>query len=329
MSEPVTKAILWAGIAAEQLGAGLAGIPHVALQQVQGLDGFLQALPGAEIVALPSYHYTAETARALRERGGTVRFLQLLTAGYEQLEPQGVPAHITVANASPAMAPAVAEHAVALLLALARNLPEFVRNQQSGTWDRKDFKGLRSIAGARIAIVGFGHIGQGIAQRLRPFGAQIIAVSRARHEHPLADEVTLLEDLDHTVATIDAIMTALPHSPATHHLIGAGLLAAVKPGAVLVNIARGGLVDTAAVIAALGSGRLSGFATDVTEAEPLPAGSPLWSAPNVLITPHVAAADGDAAGRRLASFAAGNIARYLAGETPDSRITVRSPESVS
>lgn len=329
MSDVRVRTLLWPGVAREQLVAELASLDVIDLDVANDFGDFAEKLDGAEILALPSYHYSGDVARALYQRGRSLRFIQLLTAGYEQVGEAGVPAGVALANASPAMAPAVAEHAVALLLALCRDLPTFVAQQQRRYWERHDFKRLRSLVGARVAIIGFGHIGREIAVRLRPLGAQIVAVTRSGAAAPLADEAISLDRLTEVVASVDAAIVALPYVPANHHLVGAALIESFRPGALLVNIARGGLVDVDAVVPALESGRLGGYATDVTEPEPLPPASRLWNAPNSLITPHVAAADGDAGGRKLACFAAENILRFVRGEKPRSLIVLVPTEKAS
>ncbi|MFT3965436.1 MAG: NAD(P)-dependent oxidoreductase [Sphingobium sp.] len=324
-SERKTGVVLWAGIGRQAIAERLARADVIDLRVVDDIDGLETALPGAAILALPSYHYSGEVARLIDRRGSGLGLLQLLTAGYEQVERHGVPATLTVANASPAMAPPVAEHAIALLLALARNLPAMIGRQREKRWERGDLRALRSLSGAKVAIVGLGAIGREVARRLRGFGAHVIAVSRAAHGDPLADAVIPLDRLDDALALADAVILSLPYTAANHHLIGARALARLRRGALLVNVARGGLVDTDAVVAALESGHLGGFATDVAETEPLPSSSPLWSAPNSLITPHVAAADGDAGLRRLAEFAASNILRHIAGEGAGSIVSLPQP----
>jgi phosphoglycerate dehydrogenase-like enzyme len=116
------------------------------------------------------------------------------------------------------------------------------------------------------------------------------------------------------LARADVVLVAVPYSKDTHHLIGADEFAACKRGAILINVARGGLVDPVALAAALKSGQLGAAGTDVTEPEPLPAGDPLWGAPNLIITPHVAGASGPVGRERLAGFVAANVARFVAGE---------------
>jgi phosphoglycerate dehydrogenase-like enzyme len=225
-----------------------------------------------------------------------------------------VPPGVVVANAGDSWSPGVAEHAMALLLALVKCLPQAILNQPRHAWERSQTARMGSLEGQTLAIVGCGSIGREFARRARPFGMRIVGLSRTAKPDPLADEVQPMSALDAVLARADAVLVAVPYSQATHHLIGAAQLAACKRGAMLINIARGGLVDPLALAAALKSGQLGAAATDVTDPEPLPPGDPLWDAPNLIITPHVAGAAGPVGRDRLARFVAANVGRFVAGE---------------
>ena len=143
---------------------------------------------------------------------------------------------------------------------------------------------------------------------------RIIGVSRSAKPEPLADEVCAVGQFNAVLARADAVLITVPYSKVTHHMIGVEQLAACKRGAVLINLARGGLVDPAALAAALRSGHLGGAALDVTSPEPLPADDPLWDCPNLIITPHVAGACGPVGRARLAEFIGANVERFVAGQ---------------
>jgi len=266
------------------------------------------------VLMCPNPVYTRPLAEALRGRGSAIKWLQLLTAGYDALVEFGIPKEVAVTGAGDAYAPAVATHAVTLMLALQRRLLDCAANKAAGRWDRA-MSGAMSIPyGGEVAVVGFGSIGSEIARYLRPMGARIVAVSRRAAPTPLADRVAPVGDLGKILPGAAAVILALPLAPDTRHLIGASELARMKRSAVLVNIARGGLVDSEALAVALGAGTIAGAALDVTDPEPLPAGHRLWQAPNLIVTPHVAGSCGSLGGARLADVAAANLRRYLAGE---------------
>ncbi|MFT8247301.1 D-2-hydroxyacid dehydrogenase [Roseomonas sp. BN140053] len=318
------RVIYWArlGLARAQVTEALRAVPGVELQVVEKLPELLDALPGAE--GLVCYDAPEPEARAVREAaeapGGALRWMHILTAGREGFDAAGLPRGVAVTWAAGAVSPTVAEHAMALLLALARRLPEMVGQTSRGQWDRAAAGRATSLEGATLLILGLGHIGREIARRARPFGMRLVGVTRTPGEEPLLDEVHGLPALPELLGRADAIAVALNLAPETRHLLDAAALARCKPGALLVNISRGGLIDQAALRDALVEGRLGGAGLDVTDPEPLPADDPLWSSPNLLITPHYAGGGSRASLERLAEGAAGNLRRLLAGEALQHRV---------
>ncbi|MFG2893061.1 2-hydroxyacid dehydrogenase [Streptomyces sp. NPDC048248] len=214
-----------------------------------------------------------------------VEVVQTLTAGIEHMLPAlpQMPSGARLCNARGLHDASTAELALTLTLAALRGIPDFVRGQDAGEW-RQGFQ--PALADKSVLIVGYGSIGSAIEDRLTPFEcARVARVARTAREtlrgpvHPLSSLYALLPDAD-------VVVLATPLTEETRGLVGRDFLARMKDGALLVNIARGGIVDTAALLAELESGRLRA-ALDVTDPEPLPAGHPLWHAPGVLITPHV------------------------------------------
>jgi phosphoglycerate dehydrogenase-like enzyme len=308
------KAALWPSIAGKEIAASLRAIPGIDLAIVDHVDKLAAVAPEIEALVIGGHYFDARVAEVLRTRARRLRFIQSFTAGYEGLQAHGVPAGVVVANAGDSWSPAVAEHGMALLLALVKCLPHAILNQPRHAWDRTQTARMGSLEGQTLAIVGFGSIGHEFARRAKPFGMRVVGLSRAGGPDPLADEMQPISALNAVLACADVVLVAVPYSKATHHMIGAEQLAACKPGAILVNIARGGLVDPVALAAALTSGRLGAAGTDVTDPEPLPPGDPLWDAPNLIITPHVAGASGPVGRDRLARFVAANVGRFAAGE---------------
>jgi phosphoglycerate dehydrogenase-like enzyme len=230
-------------------------------------------------VCVPDYRTTLRTMRAL-DRLPTLRVVQTQLAGYDgQLEllPEGV----VLANASGVHDDATAEHAVGLALAVLRGIPEAVRSRGHWTnlWDQ------RSLADSRVLILGYGSIGRAVAERLVPMRAAITGVASRARDDTLIGRVHGVDELPALLGDQHVVIVLLPLGEATRGFVDDTVLAALPDGAVVVNVARGGILNTQAVLRH--AGRLR-FALDVTEPEPLPDGHPLWSAPDVLITPHVA-----------------------------------------
>ena len=212
---------------------------------------------------------------------GNVRWIHSIGAGVDGFtgvaEPS-VPPAILLTRASQPFGREIGEYVVARVLAACQHLPRFAEDQRARRWAPHP---PRRARGTRAIVVGMGEVGSGIAEALRAIGVAVTGVSRSGRG---AEPVSSLPDL---VPDADWLVLAAPLTPETRHLVGRGLLERCR-GAWLVNIARGGLVDEAALVEALDAGRLAGAALDVFEEEPLPEGSPLWAHPGVIFSPHVA-----------------------------------------
>ncbi len=233
------------------------------------------------------------------------------------------PVHFT--NSAGIHGPPVAETAVAAMLYFARGLDLAVRAQREGRWGGDDFWGddspVAELSASVVGVVGYGGIGRGVAERALAMGSRVLALRRraARAEPPVRPEEGRLEvcsgdaALARIAAESDYLVLAAPETPQTRGLVGRRMLASMKARAVLVNVARGGLVDEEALLAALNSGRLRGAALDVFREEPLPPGHPFFAHPRVLVTPHVSAATRNYWKRQVA-LVADNIRRFARGE---------------
>jgi phosphoglycerate dehydrogenase-like enzyme len=277
-------------------------------------DAMIPELPAADVLICPDNFYSAKLADAVRRDAPKLAFIQLLTAGYDNAKKQGVPAHVTLCNAGEAYAASVATHAIALLLALQRHIPTVYANQARHAWDRAFTPKLTMPAASTVIVIGLGPIGREIARILRAFGARVIGVTRRGQPDTVADEIVASSALHGALARADAIVIAAPLDDSTRHLINARALAACKKNAVVVNVARGGIIEPRALDAALRSGAIAGAGLDVTDPEPLPPNDPLWDAPNLIITPHCAGASGAASGERLTDLVCANLARFMRGE---------------
>jgi phosphoglycerate dehydrogenase-like enzyme len=205
----------------------------------------------------------------------------------------------------------LAEFAVFGVLAGAKDLSRLLAQQRDHTWSGR--WQMRQVAEMTVLVVGLGGIGAEVARRLSGLGATVVGTSR--HHRPVdhVDRLIRTDQIAATVPDVDAIVLTLPGTAATERLIGAAVLAAVKPGTILVNVGRGTVVDEDALLAALRDGRIGFAALDVFAAEPLPADSPLWDEPNVLVSPHTAALNA-AEDRLIAELFAANASRLLNGE---------------
>lgn len=216
-----------------------------------------------------------------------LRLVQTLHAGYEQWRPF-VPEGVMLSNGRGAHGGSTAEWVVAVLLNIYRELPMFARQQDAGVWRQQD---TDTLIGKRVVVLGAGDLGTNLAARLAPFDTDVTLVGRTARPGvvALSEVATLLPDAD-------AVVSMLPDDPSTRHTVDRDFLARMRDGAVLVNAGRGPAVDTDALLVELRSGRLRA-ALDVTDPEPLPPGHPLWSAPGLLVTPHVAGSTAGAAER--------------------------------
>lgn len=244
-----------------------------------------------------------------RTHGLEIGLLQSQSIGYEGVEEQ-LPAGLRFANASSVHETSTAELALALTLAAQRRIPEFVRAQDAHSW-RARFS--ESLADRRVTLLGFGGVGKAIAARFAGFEVELTAVaSRARTEDGIV--VHAIDDLHDVLATTEILVASLPGGPQTHHVLDAAALAALPDGALVVNVGRGPLIDTDALVAEVASGRLR-TALDVTDPEPLPEDHPLWSLPGALVVPHVGGAS-SAMRPRIAKLVKAQIERLVAGEPP-------------
>jgi phosphoglycerate dehydrogenase-like enzyme len=274
--------------------AGLAGVDMeiVALGRDMGETGDVGPVPIPASVAdvefyVPSFFPSPASSAVLSEMRG-LRVVQALTAGVDWIRPH-VPASAALCNARGAHDASTAEWVVAAMLGALRAFPLFSAEQAAGRWS---YQGTDQLATKNVLIVGYGAIGAAVEQRLAGFEVTVQRV--ARRPRPGvggvggAGEVAGLADLPSLLPGADVVVLLVPYTPETKALADSGFLSRMKDGALLVNAARGAVVDTAALVAEVASGRLRA-ALDVTDPEPLPPGHDLWSLPGVFITPHVAA----------------------------------------
>ncbi|MDJ0976055.1 MAG: D-2-hydroxyacid dehydrogenase [Planctomycetota bacterium] len=221
---------------------------------------------------------------------------------------------ITFTNMKGAHGPVISEHVFAMLLYLRRDLQAYTAAQRENRWDRRAGQGQKALAGTTLVVAGMGGIGREIAKRGKAFDMKVLATVRTARKAPdYVDELGTAKDLDRFLAQADVVAISLPLTDQTRGLFDAERIAKIKPGAVLINIARGPIVDSEALVQALESGHLAGAGLDVTDPEPLPETSPLWAMKNVIITPHVAGRAELTRTRRLDIFRK-NVERFAQGK---------------
>ena len=259
--------------------------------------------------------------------GSPLRLLLLPSAGYEEYLTPELAARegIVVCNAGGAYSGGVAEHCLAMMMALARRLPEYLAAMEARRWRHLHRHGR--LAGSRVCVIGLGTLGSAIAGRCAALGMSVVG-ARQHPDRPSPNVSTVFgpEDLATAVAGADHVVGALPGGPTTRGLISREVIAAIKPGAYFYNVGRGPSVDEAALVERLRDGSLAGAGLDVYAVEPLPDDSPLWDMENVIVTPHMAGYSWDYADELCAVFVA-NLAAYHAGEPPPNAIDLSGAAS--
>ena len=244
-------------------------------------------------------------------KASRLRFIQISGAGVDALLPApDLPAHVRIANGRGISGAVMAEYALGWILHFARRVP---RNQEQQARREWRMYAPSNLEGATCGILGMGAIGEAVASRAKAFGMRVLATQRTPKPCPHADEVLGPEETERVLAESDYVVVILPLTPETRGSLDEARLGKLRREAVLVNMARGGIVDEAALARMLSDGRLRGAVLDVFEEEPLPEESPLWEVPNLVVTPHVAGFSRDYLPRIFEIFAE-NVGHLEAGE---------------
>ena len=265
-----------------------------------------------ETIAAADVLMALDLPPGIRDWAPRLRWVQAIGAGIGQLEPAKLKAKgIALTNAAGVASAPIAEFAIGRLLEVWKDIRVLERQQHEHNWQMH--QGLL-VKGKTIGIVGLGAIGRDVARRAKAFETTVLGNRRSAQPgdaDPDVDELYGLDGLDEMLARCDAVVLSAPHTPETIHLFDAERLGKLKPGAVVVNVGRGSIIDEAALVAALESGQVGAAVLDVTREEPLPADSPLWDAPNMYLSPHCSTAR-EGYNEALMELFCDNLERYLA-----------------
>lgn len=286
------------------------------------------AFPGLEVVGAGSAQAAADAIRdadavmgfcnaEIAERADRLLWIQIFSAGAENcLAVKDVAnGDILLTNMQKMSSPVIGEHAVAMMMSLARGLTPYAKIMPKGEWSYEiaENGSMTYLQGRTVLVAGLGGIGTAVARRAHGLGMRVVATRNSSRDGPdFVDYVGLSDELLELAADADVVVNALPLTPKTTSLFDKDFFDAVKPGALFINVARGGSVVTDELVAALEDGRIAGAGLDVTEPEPLPQGHALWQMHNVIITPHVAAHGNDRGNYPVVLEE--NVRRFIAGE---------------
>lgn len=309
--------------------AFLREFPEVEVVKAHNPDELAGALAGAEVLYVYNSAFTADFARLVRDHGRALKWIQFTTVGVEVGLRAGLPDGVWVTNAGNVSQRVLASHAMTLMLGVMRGVRRFELLRQPREWARYGISSyIVDPDSARLVILGMGHIGQDIARKAKAFDMEVICVTRsATPAVPEIDRVVPRDKVDEVLPSADVVMVAMPLDNTTRGFLDAERIALMKKSAILVNISRGRVVDEAALASALSEGRILGAGLDAFAVEPLPATSPMWDLPNVLITPHVGGQGGEQLWRRMSDLIRDNTRRYLSHaplkyvvRTPDGKL---------
>jgi D-2-hydroxyacid dehydrogenase (NADP+) len=255
--------------------------PTVNFHAVQHAKDAEAVIAEIDVIMALGHHVPRPLIAAARN----LKWMQALTTGTDTLTVPGVlPDHVLLTSTRGIHGPQMSELAFLNMVALSRNFRKMQRNQAEAKWEQW---GQPILEGTTIVIVGLGLLAEHLAERCKLFGMYVVGVSGGRSDVPHFDEVAPRSELVKVAARADFLMLLVPYSSETHHLINRDVLAAMKPSAYLINLARGGVLDEAALIEHLQAGKIAGAGLDIFTKQPLPPDNPLWRMPNVIITPNI------------------------------------------
>jgi len=266
--------------------------------------------------------FGVQLADHVYKEGRNLKWIQALGTGVDGITDQpSLRGDVLVTNMHGLHGDSMPESAILSMLAFARNLPRSLRNQGERKWERFP-TGL--LKGRTVGILGVGAIAESLAPRCKAFGMTVVGITSAKREVAGIDRMFLRGELVQAVKDVDFLVVLTPYTPETRGILDAKVFAAMKPRSFLVNLARGGVVDEDALLAALGEGRIAGAALDVFAVEPLPEDHPFWAMENVIVTPHLGGFHDQYAEQALPTVEE-NLRRFLAGDIDNMVNVVKRP----
>jgi phosphoglycerate dehydrogenase-like enzyme len=308
----VTK-VLILDMNAEQYRNRLARrFPAVEFHAVHHAKDAEAVVAGLDVIIALGHHIPNPMIAA----AGNLKWIQALTTGTDSLTaPGALPPHVLLTSTRGIHGPQMSELAFLNMIALARDFRRMQRNQAEAKWEQW---GQPILDGKTIVIVGLGLLAEHLAVRAKLFGMHVIGVSGGRSSAPDFDEVLPRGELAKAAARADFLMLLVPYSKETHHLVNREVLAAMKPTAFLINLARGGVLDEAALIEHLQADKIAGAGLDIFSKQPLPPDNPLWRMPNVIITPNIGGRSANFVDQTL-TIVEPNMAAFLEGRLGEMR----------
>jgi len=298
---------------AERLGPAL---PELRFHAAHDPAEALAKCASADILIIRTDEIFAELIEAMPK----LSLIQALTTGTDHI--QALPnlgKHVTLAAARGFHGPQMSELAFIFMLHFMRDFRDLFATQTAHRWNRVE---QSLLEGRTAVIIGVGSIAEDLARKCKAFGMRVVGVSDGRREAPSFDAILPRARLSEAAAQADFLIVLVPHAPETTNLIGASVFDAMKPAGVLINIARGGVVDEDALVAALRAGKIAGAGLDVFRTEPLPTDSPLWDMPNVFITSHIGGM-ADTYGEQAMPLLIGNLRAFVDGQPEKMRFIVK------
>ena len=299
----------------DDLIEALRAFPQVALEAVGDPGALPAALRDAEIMIVNNRSYTPANAKIIRDNAAALRWIQFSTSGTDNGAKHGFPPGIVVTNVAGLRAFSVAEQAFALMLALVRQVRATEKARDRTDWCRDAITpSVDNLAGKHLVILGMGAVGQDAARKAKAFDMQVTGVTRATGTMRNVDRLRPRSEMVAACAEADMVLIAAGHDEQTDKFFGREALAAMKPTAYVINVARGQLVDEPALIEALKASKIAGAGLDVTFTEPTPKDHVFWDMPNVMMSPHIGGAGSAGTGGGLGAIFADNLALWLKGE---------------
>ncbi len=293
--------------------------PELSFRKVASVEALAAAMADTEIlITNTSAFYRADVAAAVNANCGKLKWIQFTTSGVDMEARRNLPPGVRITNARGLRADILAAHAMALMLGVMRGFRQFEDYRERTEWAREPMCDVvQGPAGRTMVIAGLSATGHEVARKAKAFSMGVIGVSRRGQANEFIDRVVGRDRFLEVLALADVVMLTMTLDDDTHHFLDAKGFKAMKPTAIVINPARGPLIDEAAMIAALEEGRIFGAGLDVAETEPLPPESPLWRMKNVLISPHIGGHGDLAQKQRLTEIVGGNLRRYLDGRELD------------